>query len=275
MNTSNEELISKIHKVCLYILLAFDKVCRENDLTYFLDSGTALGAVRHGGFIPWDDDVDVGMPRKDYERFLQIGQGELPQDMFLQTTHTDPLYERNFAKIRLKRTCFQEYKDLPYGENGFFIDIFPFDNVTNNRYRAKIDIIVVRLYYRFLASWWDRKDASSKSRRKIRKIIKIIPKRVILRLNERFVQYCRRYENRDTGYFTCFFWRMSQNRMYRFEVEKMLPVSETLFEGYPVKIARDSDYYLRETYGDYMEIPPENQRSGHHLNGLIDFGDYV
>ena len=272
---TSEEILDKIHKLSLRILLAFDKICRENNLTYFLDSGTALGAVRHGGFIPWDDDVDVGMPRKDYEKFLQIAQKQLPENLFLQTRQTDSLYERNFAKIRLRETIFQEYKDLPYGQNGFFIDVFPFDNVPSNQYIAKIIIIISRLYYHFLASWYGRKDASSKVRQMIRKSIRRMPASQIESLNERYLRFCRKYEYKSTGYITCFFWRMTQHNTYIFDERQIFPTKDILFEGHPVRIMNNPDYYLSHMYGDYMTLPPENQRCNHHLNGLIDFGEYI
>ena len=121
----NDDVLKRIQAAELYLLVAFDKVCRDNGLTYFLDSGTALGAVRHGGFIPWDDDIDVGMPRKDYERFMQIGQNLLPSNIFLQNRDTEANYLRYAAKLRLEGTVFPETNELPYQHNGIFIDIFP------------------------------------------------------------------------------------------------------------------------------------------------------
>ena len=93
--------IKELQAVALEILLEFDKLCRNKDIPYFLDCGTVLGAVRHGGFIPWDDDIDVGMLRKDYERFLAIAQHELPEFLVLQNYQTEkaPLV---FSKIRKK-----------------------------------------------------------------------------------------------------------------------------------------------------------------------------
>ena len=97
-----------LHKVQLDMLVKFDRICAEHGLAYFLDSGTALGAVRHGGFIPWDDDVDVAMPRADYEKLLEIGARGLPDQLYLQTYETDPAYMMPFAKIRLGNTFFPE-----------------------------------------------------------------------------------------------------------------------------------------------------------------------
>lgn len=274
--TAANEILSKIHKVSLYILLAFDKVCRENNLTYFLDSGTALGAIRHGGFIPWDDDIDVGMPREDYERFLQIGQEKLPEEFFIQTRETDPAYKRNAAKIRLKGTTFQESEGLLYEQNGFFIDIFPYDNVSKNRIKAKSDIFIKgRLHY-LISSWWYGGNGSSKLHRIIVKlIVKRIPKSLIEYLNKIFINSCRKNEYRDTGYMTSYYWVMSFNHSYIFDTEKLLPVKDIMFEGHPVKIMNCPDYYLKMIYGNYMQLPPEEKRHGHHLNGAIDFGKYI
>lgn len=276
MTESVAELLYKIHNISLGILLVFDKVCRENELTYFLDSGTALGAVRHGGFIPWDDDIDVGMPRKDYERFLEIAQAQLPEEIFLQTHETDPAYERGAAKLRLKGTIFQEYNDLPYKENGFFIDIFPFDNVPHNKFAAKIYIITLGWICRVVNSWYSRKESQSKFKRTFQLAIKIVPKSCIDFLYKKHEKYCRKYENRETGYMTCHFWGMTfiDGNTYIFDKDRMLPVKEISFEGYNLKIVREPDYYLSLMYGDYMQLPPEEKRHGHHLQGTIDFGDY-
>lgn len=276
-NITSNELLAKIHKVSLYILLAFDKVCRENNLTYFIDSGTALGAIRHGGFIPWDDDIDVGMPRKDYERFLQIGRTVLPDEFFIQTHETDPSYKRNAAKLRLKGTIFQEFDDLPFKENGLFIDIFPFDNIPANKYVAKFNIVVLGMMYHVIYSWWNPKKSTSKFRAIIRKCIKMIPESLIECANETYIKYCKKYENIDTGYMTCHYWGMTYSKLntYIFDTKKLLPVKDIPFEKHSVKIMQDADYYLKIIYGDYMTLPPEAARHGHHYWGRIDFGGYV
>ena len=276
MDTTEEELLTKIHKVTLYILLAFDKVCRENDLTYFLDSGSALGAVRHGGFIPWDDDIDVGMPRKDYERFLQIGQEKLPKEFFIQTRETDPNYRRFAAKLRLRGTVFPEQDTLPYKENGFFIDIFPFDNVPRNKYLAKCNLYIARCMFHIIRSWHSEKQSPSFLRRfLVNTFVKKMTKSQIDRMGEHYLIFCRKYENKETGFCTCYSWGMSQYNTYIFDVNKLLPINDISFEGHYVKIMNDPDYYLRLMYGDYMVLPPEDKRHIQHLEGVIDFGKYT
>ncbi len=120
-------LIKEVQAIELEILLEVDRICREYEIPYFLDSGTLLGAVRHKGFIPWDDDIDIGMLRSDYERFLSIANRELGSEYFLQTYRTDgaPIM---FAKVRKKGTTFVEFRlrNIPM-EHGLFIDVFPYD----------------------------------------------------------------------------------------------------------------------------------------------------
>lgn len=271
----DNKILTKIHKVSLYLLIEFDKFCRENELTYFLDSGTALGAVRHSGFIPWDDDVDVGMPRNDYERLLKIGQEKLPDNLFIQTCETDPDYIFKYAKLRLKGTIFQEYQTLPFKENGFFIDIFPFDNVPHNRFAAKMDVAISRYMYHTIRLWRSSDKCSTKLLRLLQTIIKKIPESSIDWLDELWVKYCRKYENKNTGRMTSYFWGMTQYGTYVFDTDKLLPVQDVLFEGHSVKIMQKPDYYLKLMYGDYMTLPPIEKRQGHHYNGQIDFGGYV
>lgn len=267
----SEDILHLIQEKLLYVLVAFDRVCREHGLTYFLDSGTALGAIRHGGFIPWDDDVDVGMPRKDYERFLIIGQEFLPEDIFIQTTQTEPNYKRNAAKLRLKGTVFQEANDLPYKYNGFFIDIFPFDNVPANQILAKGYIFISRFLFWIIRSWWSSNDSSSLVLRLTQRIIRLLPQKRIEILNALYVKHCRLYENKETGYITCFYWRMTQNKTYIFDTREMFPTTDILFERKLVRIMKSPDYYLSIMYGNYNELPPEDKRQ-YHLKYKVDFG---
>lgn len=126
---NEDKTVAAAQKVMLEILVEIHRICVENDITYWLEAGTLLGAIRHKGFIPWDDDCDVSMPRKDYERFLQIAQEKLPETMFLQTKETDKEYPLPWAKIRKNGTLLIETGET--GEekyhHGIFVDIFPYD----------------------------------------------------------------------------------------------------------------------------------------------------
>lgn len=269
------ELLKKTQKAELYLLIEFDKVCRQNGLTYFLDSGTALGAVRHGGFIPWDDDIDVGMPRKDYEKFMEIGQTQLPSNIFLQNRQTEKNYKRFAAKLRLEGTVFPETDSMPYVHNGIFIDIFPFDNIPSNKILAKLNVKSVIEGLHIVRAYRNKgeKESPSKLRRLFSHMVRILPSKSIDNLEHRCLKKARRYEDSITDKMTCYFWRMSLSKQYLFKTSKMMPVKDIDFEGRRVMIMNNPDYYLTLMYGDYMQLPPEDKRKPH-LNGNVDFGSW-
>ena len=118
----------ELKKIELEMFKYYLAICEKHDLKYFLIGGTLLGAVRHKGFIPWDDDIDIGMPRPDYEKFLLVAQKELPEHIFLQTHNTDIEYPNCFAKLRNSDTTFIETSCKKLKINhGIYIDIFPLD----------------------------------------------------------------------------------------------------------------------------------------------------
>jgi lipopolysaccharide cholinephosphotransferase len=275
MNAINDLSLKKIQKAELYLLLEFDKVCREQGFTYFLDSGTALGAIRHGGFIPWDDDIDVGMPRKDYDRFMEIGQSYLPDNIFLQNRRTEKNYSRYAAKLRLKGTIFPETDSALYEHNGIFIDIFPFDNIAGNRFWARLAVknVVEMLHVIRTYRGHDLGVSPSRVRRSISWIIKRMPEGLINSLEKICFRIALRNENKETSFMTCYFWRMSQTKQYLFERPKMLPVKDIYFEGHILKIMKNPDYYLTLMYGNFMQLPPEEKRFAH-LKGDVDLGSF-
>ena len=135
-----EKELLRVHELELVIAEEIKRLCTKHHISYFMIAGTLLGAVRHGGFIPWDEDMDFGMTRKNYDRFVRICQKELDSSrFFLQTMETDPGYTYAFAKIRLLGTVFTEAlaKDSK-AANGIFVDIFPFDHVPKNRLCEKL-----------------------------------------------------------------------------------------------------------------------------------------
>ena len=127
METSTEQL-KQIQSKEKEIFQAFISVCEQLKLPYFIVGGTLLGAVRHKGFIPWDDDIDIAMLRPDYEIFLSRAQALLPDNIFFQTIDTDPEYLGNYAKLRHNQTTFLESAvKTKHIHHGLFIDVFPLD----------------------------------------------------------------------------------------------------------------------------------------------------
>ena len=127
------EQLNELKKSELEIFKSFLTVCEKLNVKYYLVEGTLLGAVRHKGFIPWDDDIDVGMLREDYELFIEKATEFLPENLFLQTYITDTEYSHGFAKIRNSQTTFIEsnVRDCKIN-HGIYIDIFPLDNCEPN-----------------------------------------------------------------------------------------------------------------------------------------------
>ena len=152
----------KVQLTQLEIAKEIKRVCEENDIRYFLADGTFLGAVRHKGFIPWDDDMDFGMLRADYEKFCRIAPSKLKPEYCLQTWYTDPNYSLPFGKVMKRGTVYLESKKTRrLKENGFYVDIFPYDYVPENqtersRYAAKLlNIYRVKLMRSGYKPWMD------------------------------------------------------------------------------------------------------------------------
>lgn len=130
--------LRRLQMMELEILEAIDSVCREHGITYFLDSGTVLGARRHGGFIPWDDDIDLGMPREDYERFLEVAPAALGERFCVTCSRMNPCQAALFAKVMLAGTRFVTDETEEAGfDQGVFVDIFPYDAVCAESNAAK------------------------------------------------------------------------------------------------------------------------------------------
>jgi len=127
--------LRKAQLIMLEMLKEFDAICKKHQLQYWLDSGSLLGAVRHQGFIPWDDDIDLSMPLEDYHQFLKIAKGELSADIFLQTSQTDKTFKFDYIKLRSNKASIVEFhekdREIDYHQ-GVFVDIFPMLTLDNN-----------------------------------------------------------------------------------------------------------------------------------------------
>lgn len=273
--------IRRAQLVELEILGEFDRVCRLHGLTYFLDSGTALGAVRHGGFIPWDDDIDVAMPRDDYEKLLSYASKDIDTErFFLQTRETDPEYPLFYAKLRRNGTVFLEepWKDK-HMHHGIWIDIFPYDFITGNkRSQKRVCRVVSKLLYEYRIKVTASTTPHAGSNTSIKSLIKMLVCLCLRHLPDQAFNSCMNgiihAHRKHAECCTCYYyidWNGTDNPV-AFETDKLLPVTYADFEGGNYPVPGDADYYLRTLYGDYMQLPPIEQRGGH-APLMIDFGE--
>lgn len=267
----------RLKRIQLEILREIKRVCDKNNITYFLNYGTLLGAVRHKGMIPWDDDIDLGMRREDYERFSQIAPMELDDKFYYQSWDNDANYGMPFAKVRRKNTHLIEKASMYSGQNdGVFVDIFPFDHYpAAKRARFMQKIALYAVHKMMLAKcgyvvWTDDKSIKQKAKKAVYKIIKLLSncftkERLILLYDKK----ATRYNGRQTNYYIL----QGGDGQY----EKWIVPHECLesfieleFEKEQYPCPKEYDSFLKSFYGDYMELPPVEERtSGHDIVEFI------
>lgn len=256
----------RVQEVEIDILRQIDGICKKYEIEYFAIGGTVLGAVRHQGFIPWDDDIDIAMPRKDYEKFLRVAQDELPKGYFVQNYFTEPNTPFYFTKIRKDNTLFVEYYLRGCKiHQGIFVDIFPFDAVPKNKWVRKIHFRICRaLYQLFLAkslttacsSRFKQQDNYKSYLRKIaHALLFFFPKSWLFNALNHCVQI---FNNRSTEEIS----HIVRKRL-RVSLKELYPIQYLPFSGFQMPVPNDYDAYLKAQFGEYDILPPEEKRYGH------------
>jgi len=238
----SDVMVVKAQKVMLEILTEVDRICKKYNLIYWLDYGTLLGAVRHKGFIPWDDDLDITMPREDYERFLEVVVDELPKRYFFQSQKTDKYYQNFFSKIRDRRSTFidawEEKRDIKYHQ-GIYIDIFPANFIK----KSPITVTALKsfvLISKFLHN---------------RHIKLIQPTKYLIKLINFF-------HNKEGEYIVSGGECMHYVTLAR--KEDFFPLTLIEFEEKKFPIPKKTDKYLTSIFGeDYMQLPSKDKQKVH------------
>ncbi len=266
---NNEETLKEVKKTELNILSTVDDFCRKNNIKYSLAYGTLLGAVRHKGFIPWDDDIDIWMTRKNYNKFIKTWEQNPVQGYILQNTDLEEDFSQNFTKIRKDNTAFiqtEEEKTTNY-HKGIFIDIFPLDRVAKTPSK-----IAVQKFYAMLTMLFYRKYAppTEKGLKKYisKFFLRIVPK-------SKYENARKHFENRYlslSGDVDC---SWLSNSTYRdlsiyYDSDMMDDYTFLQFEGRNFMSVSNWDHALKMQYGDYMQLPPEKDRVWKHHPIFID-----
>lgn len=267
----DEKILQKIKDTEKDILIKFISICEKYNLKYFIVFGTLLGTIRHKGFIPWDDDIDVGMMREDYEKFLEVAQKECGEEYYIQTADTDPAYHLYFAKMRMKDTVFVE-NTLQKGENkdGFYIDIFPFDVIPDDEKKARKQMkksVILGMLFSIrkvkepqIGTYGVVKDCIMRmiwySVHYVMKLFKDSDKKLWKYCQKNFTKY----QGCDYKRVVTFSANAERWIIENSEIEELVNSS---FEDIVVKIPKGYDGILKRCYGDYMVLPPKSQRVNH------------
>lgn len=254
----------------LDMLAELDRVCRANDIKYTIFGGTLLGAVRHKGYIPWDDDADIAMLREDYDKFKQVAHEMNPEICYFQDHDTDSEYRWGYGKLRRTGTKFvrvgQEHLKC---KTGVFVDVFPMDDIPvslagqlwNNFYAMCLRKILYSEVGRLSSS------ASPAKRRFFAALSKIPVDKVFDRFKKLHSKSCNSSPNRvRTLLFPATGTLYKKNPLrerYGMPKEWFTDLAEYDFEGLKLYGTRDYDTILKYIYGDYMQLPPEDKRDPH------------
>ncbi len=247
-----EDVLYKLHMCELEILNEVKRICDSKGLTFFIAYGSLLGAVRHKGFIPWDDDLDIAMPRQDYQKFIEIAPVELSSSFFLQTSKLDSSYPKPFAKVRKKNTAFVEevIKDINTPHE-IYIDIFELDNVSSS-----FGINALKAWaLENLNFYLSNKRYGRKKKLKREYLLAIFPDSLIISLEDKLM--------RGKGPFLTNFFAYGIKKE-TIKVTDYFPVRELEFEGYILPVPNNYMHILKQIYGeDCMQLPPESKRITH------------
>ena len=256
-----KNVLDQLHDVEIEILDEIVRVCEKNNIEYFLVGGTLLGAVRHQGFIPWDDDIDIGMTRKNYNKFIECAQRDLKEQYFLDYQGTDETYYLPFIKNKKNNTLIDEaYSHHLNNHKGIFVDIFPFDNSGGEK---SLSLWVRAILIRSISDTILVKEKFinyNKARHKyIVKFFNLFSKKFLFKL-QKFLSELNKNEN--SKYLCC----IVGTQKYRKNIcsrESMFPLKKVLFNGKYYYGFNNNDEYLSRTYGDYMTLPPVEDRVNH------------
>lgn len=280
MQAYPEQVLRKLQLKELDIMKEFDALCQKHDIPYVFFYGSSIGAVRHGGFIPWDDDVDLLLLRKDYERFCRVAKEEYGDTHYLLTAEEDENYPLMTAHWGPKDTEFviSEFKNVPCKQT-IFLDIFPLDTISDDPKARRKQALEAWFWQKLMLLRQMPHPASAYrgAKRTVfylacgvihfgMKLLHISPRW----LYRRCKAACLRYEGTQSQEVA--FLTDTNPGTNVFRPQELFPARRIPFEGTEFPFPKENDALLTRCYGDYMQLPPEEDRRNH-FPYLLDFGD--
>lgn len=262
----DKDTLRQIQMIQLEMLVEVDRICKKCGIKYNIIAGTLLGAVRHGGYIPWDDDADVALLRPEYEKFRQAVKEELDISRFYFQDHRRTKgYRWGYGKLRRKGTLFlREYQeDMPY-EQGIFIDIFPLDGIPDNyifRSLKNFECFCVR---KILWSRVGRTAEKNKLKRQCYQLLSLIPEEKVWKHYRRMVILANRKRTKWVRILTF----PTPNKEYGYDRNWYENSMEFTFEGNIFQGIKDYDSYLNFKFGEYRKLPPLEKRKTHSVSAI-------
>ena len=248
----------------LQLLVVIDAFCKKNNISYFLEGGTLLGAVRHKGFIPWDDDVDIAMLREDYELFVKLAGKGLPEQYFLQTNDSDRHFPFGFAKIIDLKSRFPNNKNK--FRTGFCLDVIPIDNAHDNKLVHWINIFMIKAIQglskaKIVLDMASYRGVVVKVSVMLAALAgKIFSARFLMRLQKKIALANNHRETKNKCIYSYPFDYL--DRLFPSSIYTDTEMME--FEGYNFPVPSGWDRILTILYGDYMKFPPVEERLPSH-----------
>ncbi len=271
--------LKHVQNLELKILKEIISICETHGLKYYAYAGTLLGTIRHGGFIPWDDDIDIIMFRDDYEKLLKIMETELSDEFYVLNICKQKDYYMPISQVCLKGTRFENSYELPTSHvKGICMDIFPLDNISESPTKQKIQHNMVQILFHLLKNSLYNINTPNKIISLIHSLmhhfLKIIPGPKFLK--KRYLNCLTRYNEETTNYGTVFFSQVDSPKFGKygfFDKRDFEPAEKVKFEDIYVNVPKNYDKILSLIYEDHMTLPPIEKRRNIGPDRL-DFGKY-
>lgn len=258
--------IRNLQLVILDIFKEIIKVCNDYDIEYFIIGGTTLGAIRHKGFIPWDDDLDIGMTRENYNKFLKIAKDKLPETLFLQTFDSDPNTPFYFAKVRKNGTSFIEnYCKRLDIHHGIYVDIFPYDNVPDDKKLRNKQLKKVKFWSNlFIAKSLKGSSVPQNSVKGKMKIFTRLTFHYLLKPVSKVYLYKKLDEaSQEYNHIKSEMQSFVKYPYLMIPSADLNNLEKIEFEEIQVSCPGNPREYMKHQFGDFMKLPPEEKRVGH------------